>query len=293
MDTEAGTEDHPKDEIDDGGWNWTMEKEVGKPFRPYLCQNDIHDANCRSDTKCSDDVKDTKAPIQDDAMSVNSSTPDTSSVPASDGEQATLENDPAHTSTDAWHLATYMTANGEKSLWCVGAPAETREKDYITLVVNVDETKKHYTITPYFPASNKSSAVLWADPAVVSNALAEIKTILTKIDPSVCFDVKTKALESNDRETRALWHVAALNTMKARSQDRVNISLGEYPVSFGRASENYSIVPGTYYPNREDIIRPQEARHVLRTDQAKRFFAQLPPSHPLYRPLKSKGTAQK
>ena len=231
--------------------------------------------------------------MEEEVLAATASTPDTSSAPASDGEQATLENDPAHTSTDAWHLATYMTANGEKPLWCVGAPAGTREKDCITLVVNVDETKKQYTIMPYFPASNKGDAVLWTDPTVVSNALAQIETILTKIDLSVCFDFKTKALESNDRETRALWHVAALNTMKARYQDRVNISSSNYPVNFRQASENNSIVPGAYYPNRKDIIRPEKHRHVLRTDQADRLYAQLPPNHPLYRPLKPKGTARK
>jgi hypothetical protein len=290
MDSQLGIEDDFERKPDTGLYDWPNEKYEHKKFQDWPRFNGTINTDIPNSTN---NAENTHNSMEEEAPAATASPPHTSSVPASDGEHATLENDPAHTSTDAWHLATYMTANGEKPLWCVGAPAGTREKDCITLVVKVDETKKQYTIMPYFPARNKGDAVLWTDPTVVSNALAQIKTILTKIDLSVCFDFKTKALERNDRETRALWHVAALNTMKARSQDRVDISLGEYPVSFGQASGNNHLVPGAYYPNREDVIRPPKARHVLRKVQADRFFAQLSPDHPFYRPLETKGTARK
>jgi hypothetical protein len=292
MNTQAGTEDHPPDAIDDSGWNWTMEAEVGKRFQPYPRFKNKDDSSCSNDANCSNNAKDTNDSTQKAGMSITSSPSDKYSAPASDGGQTTLEDDRALTSTKAWHMATHTTAGEERPLWCILGPVETNQPDIITLELSVDETEKCYTITPCFPAKHKSDVPRWANSATVSNALAQINTIITKIDPSVCFNVKTKALKSHERETRVGWHVKALNTLLARSPEPVTVTFGEYPVTFGQASGKTSIVPQIYYPVREDVIKSSR-RHVLTIDQAKGLYSQLPPDHPSYQSLESEVVSKK
>ena len=290
MNPQAVTEDRPKDAIDNSGWNWTMEKKVGESFRPYPRFNDTADASY------SKDDKNTENSTQGPAISVTSSLFDTSSAPASDGddgERATPENDPAQTSTNAWHMTTHITSEGDvQTSFCMVAPFGTQQQENIMLMVELDEASKHYTLTPCFPARHERSTALWADPATVSDALTQIEDIITKINPSVCFSVKTKALENHDTEARAAWHVMALNTLATSLASQVRVAFGDYPVRFGQAPANSTIDPGSYYPTRGEVIKPPGLRQVLRKDQADRMFDKLPIDHPCYCQLKTQGTGQ-
>lgn len=206
---------------------------------------------------------------------------------------------PQHNNTDftkGWRMATHETADGEpQQSWCTAPPTtKSRQPDDITLVVSVDEAHELYTITPCFPAKNDNDAKLWADPKIVSDALAQTETILTEINPSALWNVEKETLQSGDAETRLGWHISALNTLARELNKLVEVdsATGPWPVHFDPASRTTSIEPNTHYLNRKDIIGPPPKRHFLHRDRASTLYAQLPFDHPSYRPLKSKVTAQ-
>ena len=202
---------------------------------------------------------------------------------------------PQHESTDftkGWRMAAHETVDGEpQQSWCTASPTtKSRQPDNITLVVSVDEEHELYTITPCFPAKNDNDAKLWADPKIVSDALAQTVTILNEIDPSALWNVETKVLKSDDAGSRLGWHISALNTL-ARELDkqvRVTPAAGPWPVHFDPALDTTSIEPYTHYLDRTDIIGPPPKRHYLQRDQISNLCAQLPIDHPSYRPVESK-----
>jgi hypothetical protein len=280
MDTQASTDNHPEDAIDNKCWNWTMETEEGQPFQPYPCLNATHSAHCRPDTNCSSNLKAINNSIQEDAMSVTSSP----FVPISYGEQATPENEPSHRTTKAWHLTSHKTSMGKQTSYCSADPDGSRF-DEVMLVVSLNATNDNLSITPCFPAWSKTESARWDDPNIMSPALAQIEMILADLDPSVCLKVKTKALETYERGAHGDWHVKALNTLEAEHPSHVTGYLGMLSVKFGQLSKGATIQPGAYYDNRKEIIQRPGLKYVLETNQANRLFAQLPENHRSYRPL--------
>ena len=278
MDTQNCTRDGSRDEMDNNRYDWIQERFVGKTRGRWPRFNSTNNTHSSNNAQYSDDF------MQGDLMATIPSPSNTSLAPASTGKQATSNENSGQESTKGWRMATYTTAEGEpRQSWCTITPAVTVPANKITLAVHVDQTKQEYTITPCFPARNEAAAVFWEDPETVSHALTQIKAILSDIDPSVCFSVKTKDTDTSVRQRDGMWHVRALNDLQACSSTCVSISNRKFPVMFGLASTPTPIKPEIYHPTRDTIIdHPSGNNHHLRAYQRKSLLDQLPKNHPCY-----------